>query len=155
MMKLLFYKGMKGNLLDKLICIWTNGVYSHVEFVFNETKESWICFSSSPRENKVRFKEIKKDNEKWLEIDITKLKLNYDKMYEFAKSQEGKKYDYISIFFTFLLPLNLEAKNKWFCSEICSKLLLEGGCNFREPPHKIHPNKLYKLIIERLNLSHL
>lgn len=144
-MKLIFYKGFKGNLLDKLICLWTFGPFSHVEFVIEDVDSHWLAYSSSPRENKTRYKKIEKSN-KWVEVDIDFLNLNKNMVVSICRNELNKKYDYISIFFTFVLPLNIQSKKKWFCSEICAYIINKSGYDLNKPPHQVHPNKLYKMI---------
>lgn len=144
-MKLIFYKGFKGKLLDKIICLWTLGPFSHVEFVTDDNGYEWTAYSSSPRENITRWKKILKSN-KWLEVSIDHLNLDKEKVLQICKQEENKKYDYVSIFFTFVFRFGLQSKNKWFCSEICAHIINSCGYNLNVKPHKVHPNKLYKLI---------
>ncbi len=99
-MKLIFYKGLKGNLLDKLICIWTLGPFSHVELVVDENDKEWFAYSSSPREKRVRWKWIPKTT-KWVVVDLSDLDMNKNRILEIADNEKGKKYDYISILLTF------------------------------------------------------
>lgn len=62
-MKLAFYKSVNGDTLDSLIDLWSGRYgYSHVELVFDristDKSKGNLCFSSSPREGKCRFKNI-------------------------------------------------------------------------------------------------
>lgn len=142
-MKLAFYKANTGTLVDRLIDLWTGKKgFSHVEIVFDKlfvTKPNKrLFFSSSPREGRVRLKELELDNQYWVFVDV-----DYDEVeiYKKCVKQLNKKYDWLGIIFWFVLPLKKEDSNKWWCSEICAYML--GLENYR-----IHPNKLYKIINE-------
>jgi hypothetical protein len=145
MIKLAFYKGWRGDWIDKLISIWTMGPYSHVELIFSDG----MSFSSSIRDDGTRFKNIIYDD-KW---DIIELNFPFDeiKMREFCESQNDKPYDLLGVFFSAGLKLNLQDKNKWFCTEIIGYSLYLGGLNDILKHFKffsrVTPNNLYKYFI--------
>lgn len=144
-MKIAFYIAKKGRLLDKLIAWWTrpdwwrfweSGKFSHTELVFSD---GW-CFSASPREGSCRWKKIKFDESKWVFIELDKI---YDET-EIAlrcSEENGKSYDYVGIFWSFIIPIGYETKRKWFCSEIAAKLALEIN-----HANRYSPNDLYDLL---------
>lgn len=112
--KLAFYKG-KGNWIDKLIRFWTKSNYSHVEIVFDD-----MWYSISPRDNYIRRKKIDFKEENW---DFIEIQINSSSFEEFFKKTEGMKYDWLGIFLSQVFPLNVDAKNRYFCSEWCSEAL--------------------------------
>ena len=65
-MELLFYRAEKGNWQDKLIALWTRGIYSHVEIRFSDG----MCFTSSNREGGTRFIDIYIREGVWDVVDI-------------------------------------------------------------------------------------
>lgn len=141
-MKLAFYKAKKGNWLDKTINLWTgNYGYSHVELIFDNVKTTnadvSLCFSASPREGNVRFKYIELDD-KWVVMDFDISDKEEKILYAKSLKYNHAKYDYLGIFFWFVLPIKKQFENKWWCSEIISYLL--GVKNFR-----ICPNSMAKL----------
>lgn len=140
-MKIAFYKA-SGTLFDKLIRFWTSGPYSHCELVFSNG--TW--FSSSPRDGGCRWKIIGEDYSKWdfIDIDITEDQENTLKA--FCQREDGKGYDWLWIFLTQFLPLNLQDRNKWGCSELVTAALQVIGLLTGVRALSVHPNKLWKLL---------
>lgn len=142
-MKLALYKAAEGTPLDKAIDIGSGlHGYSHNELVFDRMEDGikdgyYLCFSSSPREGKVRFKHIDIHSGKWYIVDLDDISLEEEKeMFEKAKTQVGKKYDYYGIFFTYILFwVKRQKDDQWWCSEIAAWLL--GWPNFRVTPNKL------------------
>lgn len=137
MMRMAFYKSNRGTFLDFMIDAWTGfGGFSHCELVFSDG----MSFSSSPREGKCRFKSIKYDD-KWVMVDLDWIgDLNEGEIRLQCINEVGKKYDYLGIFFTFVLPIHVDDRKKWWCSEICTKMI--GIKKFR-----ISPNRLFKVLM--------
>ena len=139
MVKLMFQKAANGTWFDKLVGWWTNGPYSHVEILFSKNE----CFSSSPRDGGCRFKIIPPDDHwdvVWLhgiDEDLVKRKCMYI---------AGKKYDWFSTFFNFMIPFDKYDPKRYTCSEVVVKEVF----NFRKA-FKYSPNDLFKLI----NIFHL
>jgi hypothetical protein len=140
-MKIAFYKGSKGTIVDKLICLWTLGIYSHVELV----DDNDISYSSSSRDKGVRLKAIKFDVNKW---DIYNIKLDVNVLREFELETRGKKYDWIGIFFYHLLPFKMQNNDKWYCSEWVSRVLQLYGY---KTELNVTPSRLYK-DLKKLNI---
>ena len=46
---------------------------------------------------------------------------------DFARSQEGKDYDWKGIFLSQFIPADIHDKEKWFCNEICGEVLKKAG----------------------------
>lgn len=137
-MHLAFYKGLKklnpkANLIDTLVCKWTNSIYSHVEIVFT----TGISFSSSPRDGGCRYKAIVYDDAIWDYIDLNITKQCEDVIMKFCDSQNGKGYDWSGIILSQVFPLNIDEPNKWTCSELVAKCL-----NYKHPA-KYNPGNLY------------
>jgi hypothetical protein len=111
---LAFYRG-KGTFIDSFIRWWTNSNYSHVELVINH---EW--YSSSIRDKGVRKKRMYPKLQNWdlleVDIDIVHVLNIYNKY-------ENSKYDFTGVLLTHLIPLNIESKNKKFCSELCAEFM--------------------------------
>ena len=114
--KLALYKG-KGNLFDTLIRWWTGSDYSHCELILPDGR--WV--TSSPRDGGVRAKLIEFEADTWDLIELPKADLARI-TYLFEKEQ-GHGYDWLGIFFTQILPLGLQSKSRWTCSEFCAAAL--------------------------------
>jgi len=133
-MKIAFYKAEKGNIIDKLINLWTGMYgYSHVELVFSDGSS----FSSSPREGCVRFKKIDMNDDKWVFVDLEIDKLVESKMRMQALNFIGRKYDMFGIIFCFIIPINKQSNDKWWCSELISFILKWND-------YRIDPNTMAK-----------
>ncbi|MEA2028956.1 MAG: hypothetical protein U9N49_08270 [Campylobacterota bacterium] len=152
-MKIASYKAFQshGRLLDKVIARLTRGQYSHTEIIFSNGQS----FSISPREKKIRFKEIDFKEERWniIELDITEE--DEKKLYNYAVMLEQKtfSYDYTGAIFS-IVPLCIQKANKFFCSELAVKVLnkveafwhLNDGCLYT--PSKLN-NEIEKFMKEK------
>ena len=94
---------------DKLIAWWTDSKYSHCELVIDD-----IWYSSSPRDGRVRAKEIIPAEGHWDFVDV---EIDREWFYKFYKENEGKSYDYLNILCDQIIPCGLQNPNKWICSE--------------------------------------
>lgn len=134
-MKLMLYRANRGTWLDKAINLLSGWYgYSHCELLFSDG----MSFSSSPREGKCRFKSITY-GDKWYEVELYNITPEKEAQIRYECSRYvGKKYDYLGIFLWFLIPVGIEDGSRWWCSEICSKLL-----GLRS--YKISPNRLAEM----------
>ena len=106
--ELWFYKG-PGRIFDKLIRMWTGGIYSHVELVL-----SGLAYSADAWEGRVRSRGVggfNRDN--WDVVDV-----EFVKSYSWLGQQLGKGYDYLGILGFFLFKW--QDPTRWYCSEICA-----------------------------------
>ena len=132
-MKIHFYKAREGKIGDKIVGLVS--VFSHVELEING-----VCYSSSNRDGGVRSKIINTSNkQKWVSFE---LKNNIDKniCLNYFKRVEGQKYDWLNIFFSQIIKLNIQSNNKQICSEFVA------NCLGLEDSYKYSPESLfYKL----------
>ncbi len=132
-MKIHFYKARNGKIGDKIVGIVS--IFSHVELEIDG-----VFYSSSNRDGGVRSKIIDTSNEKkWVSFE---LKNNIDRniCLNYFKSVEGQKYDWLNIFFSQIIKLNIQSSNKQICSEFV------GNCLGLEDSYKYSPESLfYKL----------
>ena len=139
-MKIIFYKN-KGEPLDILIRLITNGKYSHCELIFSDG----VCFSSSPRDGGVRFSNIALKDNHWdyLELEVD----DEEKIYNWCKQYVGQKYDWLGAI-SCVYPIVQGAKNRWFCSEICIKCLIDNNIIDEDLlPVKSSPSTLYDILV--------
>jgi hypothetical protein len=132
--KLAFYKG-KGNLIDKAIRFWTKGSYSHVELIVDD-----IWYSISPRDTKVRAKKMIPKKQNWDYVQISKTSDDVKFILDHYENTKGSKYDWLGIFLSQFLKLNIQNNKRYFCSEWCAAALRI------DKAHKYNPNNLYKYI---------
>lgn len=149
-MKVAFYKAKYGDVLDKAISWWTKSPYSHTEIYFEKTGE---CISSSWREGEedpygVRIKVIDDlfTSGHWDFIDVPDA--NEDEIYDKAKIDLKKGYDFAGIFLSQMFNIGVHGEDKYFCSELCAKLL---GL---QDPHNYSPGGLYNYMIEEMYKHH-
>jgi len=157
-MQVIFYENRYGYFADKLIRFKTatwkqrlNGEWkdlpSHCELLFDNCQ----MFSASFREDVVRFKKHSYTGKAWCRIDIGLTDSQILQVGRFAREQAGKKYDYLGIL-GFVFPFVKDAKNRWFCSEICSEALKQVEYLDIKDSAKISPVKLKQIIKENMNL---
>ena len=130
--RIAFYKG-DGDIIDKLIRWYTNSKYSHCELVLGDI---WI--SSSQRTGKLVERKLNVVDGHWDYIDINISNHRLDLLKEIYL---GRSYDYIGILFSQILPMNIEAPNRLFCSEWCAMVL------DLDNPNKYSPGDLYKYLV--------
>lgn len=123
----MLYKANKGTWLDKTIDLMSGKYgYSHVELAFDKVVKSdgsYLCFSSSPREGKVRFKQIE-ITDHWRVIDLDVSLEEEQRIYSMAFDYVGAKYDYYGIIFWYVFFwVKKQHDDRWWCSEIVSYLL--------------------------------
>jgi hypothetical protein len=123
--ELAFYKG-NGTIYDKLIRWYTgNGdpaKFSHVEIVLSREGENALLFSSSPRDGGVRqaWRKMTPDNWECITVPIG---MNEAVLQEFISLELKSKYDWFGIFGSQILARGWQSRHRWFCSEICARVL--------------------------------
>lgn len=148
-LQIAFYIGSYGNWKDKLICLWTFGRFSHCELVYDG-----YSYSSSGPDNGVRRKEFKKTDE-WILVSIpNKYIQNIDKLFSFFEETKTSKYDWIGLFFKFILNKNYPNK-KYYCSEwcaICLNNIYNIDLNYSCSPTQLYNQlRLYRMPIVKNN----
>ena len=128
------------NPYDKIIGVWTNGKYCHVELWFSGDPKNAVCFSARAGSG-TTFKTI--DLTQAFDIvtvtDDNNLAI---KCFNAARKLNGKNYDWLGIL-GFVLPLGEHDENDRFCSEVCYELLVSQGLLANEvPAYKVTPNEL-------------
>ena len=112
--RIAFYKA-KGDIVDKSIRLWTRSKYSHCEIVIGK---NW--YSSSPRDNGVRAKQIVDDNGSW---DFIEMDIEINKLNEVYLKYKGSGYDFLGILLCMILPLKRDNNKKVTCSEFVADVL--------------------------------
>ena len=129
-MKIHFYKARAGKIGDKIVSLVS--VFSHVELEING-----VCYSSSNRDGGVRSKIINTSNhQKWLSFELKK-DIDINRCLSYFESVKGQKYDWLNIFCTQLIKLNMQSEDKQICSEFVA------NCLGLENAHKYSPESLF------------
>jgi len=104
----------------KTVAWYTKSDFYHVELVVNDI---WV--SVFP-ETGVKLNNLRPLKDTWVYVDLqerTLTKEQYVLFMSFLKNQESKKYDYLGILLAQVVPFKINHSNKWFCSELVTKLL--------------------------------
>lgn len=108
-----------------LISVWTGGWPSHVEFVTKYGEYLGSDMNTGvARVTDEYYKDYKLTQIEFYKIQVTTEQ--YDKVYEIAEAQLGKKYDTWALIGN-VLRRNWQYTEKWFCSELCSYCLKKVG----------------------------
>jgi len=141
MVRLAFYKG-EGDIVDKAIRWWTKSEFSHVEMVFGD---EWC--STSPRTMKVGCRKVAAKPENWTFVQVVCTPEQEEVLKNRFRSEYGKKYDWLGIVLTQIVPLSVDAPNRWFCSEICAQALIDAGLLHTElDANEYDPGELYSVV---------
>lgn len=138
-------KNPKTGFFGKSICLLTRSNYYHVELIIDDL---WVS-ADSPMG--VTINELgPKNHEHWDYVELGTKKVfneDFDIIMNYVKSLDDKKYDYLAIILSQLIPLKLHNENKLFCSEIVViilKLFLEESV-LGLVPHSTSPKDLARL----------
>lgn len=112
--RLAMYKA-RGNWLNRLICWWTGGPYSHCELVINGT-----CYSSSIRDGGVRGKVMALPAHSW---DIIDLPWADPQMVQGWFDRHARdRYGWLDLILCQILGMRRDGRGA-FCSEACAAAL--------------------------------
>lgn len=141
MMRMAFYKAEYGAKYDKWISWATWGDYSHVELVFSDD----LWFSSSPRDDGVRYRAIEFIPEHWDMIDLSVTPEEEATIRIWCDGKVGAGYDWWGVlhFYLRFLP---QSKDKWFCSEIVLAALQNIGWFAGVKAWRVSPNRLFGMM---------
>ena len=129
-MRIHFYNARAGKIEDKIVGLIS--VFSHVELEIDG-----VCYSSSNRDRGVRSKVIDTSNaQKWLSFDLKK-DIDVNRCLLYFESVRGQKYDWLNIFLTQIIKVNIQSSNKQICSEFVA------NCLGLENAHKYSPESLF------------
>ena len=146
--KLAFKKLDKNsNFVAKSVAWYTRSEYYHVELVVNDI---WVSVFPGTG---VKLNTLKPLKDTWDYKDLPSIELTkkqYLIFMEFLKEQENKKYDFLGIFLAQVIPLKINNRDKWFCSELVVKLLqmLYVKETFSLVPASTSPGHLEKIFLK-------
>jgi hypothetical protein len=143
--KLAFKKVDKKSFLSKMIGLWTKSKYSHVEIIIGNLWVSSVEFKG------VHVKPLLPLKDTWDYVDLGDIEFSvdhYNNIMSWIYSQEDKKYDWVGIFLSQILPLRIQDNNKWFCSEFVVRILQMMGNDLEIQDYQanlVSPGKLAKI----------
>lgn len=151
---LAFYKGRRAEnanarLLDWLICWWprSRGRFSHCEVVDGfEDPGAWaMCWSSSPRDGRVRGEWINLASGHWVLVRLP----HHDQAaaVQWLASRVGTRYDWLGVL-GYVLPFIKQQADRLYCSEACALATRAASQSadllpLEWPPSNISPSALF------------
>ena len=133
--KIHFYKARNGKIGDKIVGLVS--VFSHVELEING-----VCYSASNRDGGVRSKVIDTSNkQKWVSFDLKK-DIDVNRCLLYFETVRGQKYDWLNIFLTQIIKVNIQSRNKQICSEFVA------NCFNLKDAYKYSPESLFYALKE-------
>lgn len=133
MIQLALYTG-SGDWTDASIRIWTRSLYSHCEIVLPDGR--WV--TSSPREGGVVSRVLAHDPAEWDFVDLPWVTVAaVEALFE---AERGAGYDWIGLLGSQVLPVGVQSRTRWFCSEFCATVI---GL---EQPQRYSPGSLAEVV---------
>jgi hypothetical protein len=121
----------------------TKSDYFHVEAII---KNKWV--TAHPKTDGVVIRELQpldEDYYDYITIDVDGRKIR--SVMKYIKSQEGKKYDWLGIFFAQVFGKNINDREKWFCSELIAEILMKLDIMDADvPSYKYSPQDVYEFV---------
>jgi len=148
-LKVLFYHtNPKGTtFIDNIIKWWTGSKYYHTEIIIDNR----ILVGAQAGEG-VYIKEVIDKPELYdiIELDIHATAKQITIIENWVNSLVGKKYDYLGIIMSQILPARIDSPNRWFCSELSTKILQLFVVKqvITLTPNMVSPGKLYNTIVK-------
>jgi len=105
----------------KLIGWWTKSKYIHAELIIDD---NWI--TSNPETGFSIKTNRPVDDDLYDYIDLGRVKLtskHMDILANWIDGIKGTKYDYLGILMSQFLPLSIDNRHKYFCSEVVTRIL--------------------------------
>ncbi len=122
------------------IIMWkTDSRYSHVEVII---KDKWIYAKGSTG---VGINELRPLSDKWDYVDVEVDGRKLRGVMRFIEEQVGKPYDYLGALFGGGFNYDLNAKEKWFCSEFTGEILKQFGLKM-QTTDTLTPEDIYQTI---------
>lgn len=133
-----------------LVKFWTKSKYYHVEMVY---KNKLISSDTKSGVHILDEFELNKEYYDLFKIQIPELTDYQNEVFwKFLESEKETGYDWLGIFLSQFLFLDNESEDKWFCSEIVSKVLQLLYCKdfIGIKPSKNSPEDIFKILKEKL-----
>lgn len=146
---LAFRQGPGSGFYGWLIKKWTRSPYWHVEVVFinNGTAANSYTFSAYSADGGTRFKSQPLPSNMWDVIMFACTPAQYRAAVDFAKANNGLKYDWLGIF-GLSTKTALDDSRGRFCSEVCCELLQHVfSWQLSVDPSLVSPGELHDLIV--------
>ena len=127
-------------LIDKLICFGTRSIYSHSEIIhIDDSTLACNQISVSPRDSELRIRAHTIDLDTW-DYFQTEGNLDESKALKYCTEKLGTKYDWVALL-GFVTRLKINSKNRMFCSEFTTEVLLQAGIQLfnMSKPYMVSP----------------
>lgn len=147
--KILFFKDPSSRnpgvykYVDDLIKWWTNSQYYHVGMYIDGV---WIAANTEGVRMYNDIDIIAEYDEYETVLDLTDKQ--YTDLIEWCVSKNNSDYDYLGILLSTIVPARIDNPNKWFCSELVTKILqlMLVKETYNLTPNMVTPGRLAKLL---------
>lgn len=129
-----------------LIKWWTKSQYYHVEMIVDN---KWISSQTDSGVSVYDLLPLTDTNYDYYELEVPdQVKKKMALFWNFVYSQKDTGYDWKGIYLSQLLFLGNDSVNKWFCSEIVTRLLQILDCESVQTlrPNRVSPGQLYETL---------
>ena len=131
-----------GKIMSFLIKKWTKSKYFHVECIIDDI---WVSMKPGTT---LEFNKLKELNSLYDYVDINIDGRKNHKVLNFLHSKQGEKYDWFGIVFSQIIDINLDDRDKWYCSELITQVLrLYEYKKFKDlKDNLLSPEEVYQLL---------
>ena len=139
--RVLLYKPT--DLVGDAICWWTDSDYCHVEMVVDN------LHISADSNNGVRVRQYKGQSaDKVVELEYDVTLPMHSKLIDYTTALNGAKYDKLAIVFSQVIRLGADRKDRWYCSELVTKILQLLGEDklWHREPHMVNPGDIAQIL---------
>ena len=109
------------DIVGKVIGKITKSNYCHCEIIINDI---WV--SSNSKEGVTIKENFLYDSIEWEFYDFPVIEImerDYNIIMDYIRKQDDKNYDFLGIILSQLVPISVHNRNKYFCSELSTKVL--------------------------------
>jgi len=138
-----FFRGQGNGMISRLIEWWTNSKYYHTEIKINDI---WVTSTDINGVTRTSTNVDKMSRDEYSFV-VKLTNIQYANLMNWVDSKVGSKYDFLGIILSQILPTRIDNPNKWFCSEICTKILQLALVEevYDLTPNMVSPGKLAKI----------
>lgn len=129
----------------KFVQFWTFGKYYHSEIIIGD---KWV---SAHIEDGIQVYKLQELNH--LYWDYQEIEVNeayFADVWNFIYENIGVEYDWLGIYLSQGVPLDIHDPDKWFCSEIVIAILqlFKEETALKLIPHRTSPNKINRVFLQ-------
>ena len=132
--------------MSKVVQYWTGSNYYHVELIL---EDKWISSNTKSGVHIHSLKPLRDTSFDYFEFTVPEYTLEQRKvLWDFLRRQTSTGYDWKGIFLSQGIALDIEKHDRWFCSEIVTRILQQlYVSNLMDvKPSRVSPARLYDIL---------